>query len=146
MNDAVQQEIENELERAQTLKEKSDEFIDLAGGINNAERIRLEIERDIDIDSRRYVPLDDILYGEEVIRVEEELPALESAIHTLQSIAEGYVPAAEIVEKFQDAIEDLNRIEGTLEDVRAEDVIKASLEPYEYQDPYYDVEEEEEDE
>lgn len=129
MSDVTPQEIDDALERAQALKETADEFIDIAEDINNVERIRLEEERDIDIDSKRWVPLDDIPLGEEVLRVKDDQPNLDTAIQTLEDLAEGKIPAADVVEKFQEAVEDLNNIEGTLQDVGAEEVIKASQAP-----------------
>lgn len=126
MNDVTTQEIDDALDRAQTLKETAEEFIDIAEGINNAERIRLEEERDIDIDSSRWVSLDDIPLGEEVLRVRDDTPSLETAIQTLENLAEGKIPAANVIEKFQEAMEGLDTMEGTLQDVGAEEVIKAS--------------------
>ncbi|MGS6172406.1 hypothetical protein ACVGX7_17320 [Enterobacter hormaechei] len=131
MSEVTTQDIDDALERAQTLKDIAEEFVDIADGINNAERIRLEEERGIDIDSSRWVPLDDIPLGEEVLRVKDDTPGLESAIQTLENLAEGKIPAADIIEKFQEAMEDLETVEGTLQDVGAEEVIKASEAPYE---------------
>ncbi|AMJ70204.1 hypothetical protein AW879_09940 [Enterobacter cloacae] len=131
MSEVTTQDIDDALERAQTLKDIAEEFVDIADGINNAERIRLEEERGIDIDSSRWVPLDDIPLGEEVLRVKDDTPGLESAIQTLENLAEGKIPAADIIEKFQEAMEDLETVEGTLQDVGAEEVIKASQAPYE---------------
>lgn len=147
MSDVTPQEIDEALERAQELKEIADEFIDIAEGINNAERTRLEEERDIDIDSKRWVPLDDIPWGEEVLRVKDDQPNLDTVIQTLEDLAEGKIPAANVVEKFQEVVEDLNNIEGTLQDVGAEEVIKSSQVPddndfyYEQDDGEYSEEE-----
>ncbi|MEQ4510158.1 MAG: hypothetical protein ABN480_06090 [Dickeya sp.] len=127
MSDVTTQEIDDELEWAQALKETAEEFIDIADGINNAERIRLEEERGIDIDSTHWVSLEDIPLGEEVLRVKNDTPGLDIAIQTLEDLAEGKIPAAEVIEKFQEAMEDLDTVEGTLQDVGAEEVIKASL-------------------
>ncbi len=125
MSDITQHEIAEALDRAQALKEMSEEFIDIAGNINDAVESKLEEERGIEIDSNRWIPLDDIPFGEEVIRVKDELPNVEAAISTLEFIAEGKVSTAELGEKFQEVIDDLNNAEGTLQDVRAEDIIKA---------------------
>lgn len=127
MNDITAQEIDDALERAQKLRETSEEFIDIADGINNTARIKLEEERGIDIDSTRWVPLDDIPLGEEVFRVEDDLPSLDAVIQTLENLTEGKIPTAEVTEKFQMVIEELDTIESTLQDVGAEEVIKASL-------------------
>jgi len=131
MSEVTTQDIDDALERAQTLKDIAEEFVDIADGINNAERIKLEEERGIDIDSSRWVPLDDIPLGEEVLRVKDDTPGLESAIQTLENLAEGKIPAADIIEKFQEAMENLETVEGTLQDVGAEEVIKVSHAPYE---------------
>lgn len=126
MNDVTAQEIDDALERAQKLKETTEEFIDIADGINNAARIKLEEERGIDIDSTRWVPLDDIPLGEEVIRVKDDLPSLDVVIQTLENLTEGKIPTAEVTEKFQMVIEELDTVESTLQDVGAEEIIKAS--------------------
>ncbi|EKK5412366.1 hypothetical protein ACHEUP_07825 [Enterobacter cloacae] len=126
MSDVTTQDIDDALERAQELKETAEEFIDIADGINNAARIRLEDERDIDIDSSRTIPLDDIPLGEEALRVKEDMPGVDTAIQTLENLAEGKIPASEVSEKFQGAMEDLNVLDGTLQDVGAKDIIKAS--------------------
>ncbi|EPB6518434.1 hypothetical protein ACRRA1_001355 [Vibrio parahaemolyticus] len=126
MGNVTTQEIHDALEWAQTLKETSEQFIDIANGINNGERIRLEEERDIDIDSKRWVPLDDIPLGEEELRVKDDRPILDNAIQTLKDLVEGKTPASEITEKLEEAMEDLDAVEGTLQDVGAEEVIKAS--------------------
>lgn len=131
MSEVTTQDIDDALERAQTLKDIAEEFVDIADGINNAERIKLEEERGIDIDSSRWVPLDDIPLGEEVLRVKDDTPGLESAIQTLENLAEGKIPATDIIEKFQEAMENLETVEGTLQDVGAEEVIKVSHAPYE---------------
>ncbi len=110
MSDVTQQEIVEALERAQALKEMSEEFINVAGSINDAVESRLEEERGIDIDSNRWIPLDDIPYGEEVIRVKDELPNVESAISTLEFIAEGKVSTAELGEKFEEVNDDLDML------------------------------------
>ncbi|MFW9764902.1 hypothetical protein V3H19_10945 [Vibrio parahaemolyticus] len=120
------QEIHDALEWARTLKETAEEFIDIADGINNYERIRLEEERDIDIDSKRWVPLDDIPLGEEELRVKDDRPVLDNAIQALKDLAEGKTPASEVIEIFEEAMEDLDAVEGTLQDVGAEEVIKDS--------------------
>ncbi|MEQ9901747.1 hypothetical protein ABRP59_19220 [Pectobacterium punjabense] len=125
MSDITQQEIVEALDRAQALKEMSEEFINVAGNINDAVERKLEEERGIDIDSNRWIPLDDIPFGEEVIRVKDELPTVESAISTLEFIVEGKVSVTELGEKFQGVIDDLDNVEGTLQDVCAEDIIKA---------------------
>ncbi|EJS4060552.1 hypothetical protein KW539_13580 [Vibrio fluvialis] len=126
MSNVMTKEIADALEWAQELKETADEFIDIADGINNDERIRLEEERDIDIDSKRWVPLDEIPLGEEELRVRDDRPILDNAIQTLKDLAEGKTPASEITEKLEEAMEDLDAVEGTLQDVGAEEVIKAS--------------------
>ncbi|MCL6381554.1 hypothetical protein [Pectobacterium parmentieri] len=126
MSDVTTQEIDDALELAQTLKETAEEFIDIANGINNAERIRLEEERCIDIDSQRWVSLDDIPLGEEVLRVKDDMSGLNTTIQTLENLAEGKVPAADVNEKLQEAMEVLETVEGTLQEVRAKEVINAS--------------------
>ncbi|KFC84148.1 MULTISPECIES: hypothetical protein [Enterobacterales] len=126
MSDVTTQDIDDALERAQALKETAEEFIDIADGINNAARIRLEDERGIDIDSTRTIPLDDIPLGEEALRVKDDTPGVDTAIQTLEDLAEGKIPAAEVNEKFQEATEDLDTLDSTLQDVGAEEVIKAS--------------------
>lgn len=125
MKDVMTQEIDDALEWAEKLKETSDEFIDIADGINNAERIRLEAVRGIDIDSTRWVSLDDIPLGEEVLRVKEDTPNLDIAIQTLEDLAGGKILDTEFIEKFQEAIDDLKTFNDTLQDVGAEEVIKA---------------------
>ncbi|MTC43611.1 hypothetical protein [Providencia sp. wls1921] len=125
MKDVMTQEIDDALEWAEKLKEASDEFIGIADGINNAERIRLEEERGIDIDSTQWVSLDDIPLGEEVLRVKEDTPNLDIAIQTLEDLAGGKILDTEFIEKFQEAIDDLNTFNDTLQDVGAEEVIKA---------------------
>jgi hypothetical protein len=127
MNEVTTQEIDDALERALALKEVAEKFIDIADGINNAERIRLEEHRGIDIDSTRYISLDDIPLGEEVLRVEDDAPGLDKAIRILEDLAEGKIPAGDVIEKFQGVMEDLDSVEGTLQDVGAEEVIKASI-------------------
>ncbi|WP_031519947.1 hypothetical protein [Siccibacter colletis] len=126
MSDVTTQDIDDALERAQALKDTAEEFIDIADGINNAARIRLEDERGIDIDSTRTIPLDDIPLGEEALRVKEDTPGVDIAIQTLEDLAEGKIPTAEVNEKFQQATEDLDTLDSTLQDVGAEEVIKAS--------------------
>lgn len=126
-NDVTAQEIDDELERAQTLKETAEEFIDIADGINDDERIRLEEKRGIDIDSKSWVSLDDLPLGEEVLRVKDELPGLYTAIQTLEDLTEGKIPAAEVIEKLQGAMEGLDAVESTLQDVGAEDVMRAPI-------------------
>lgn len=125
MNDVTTQEIDEALELAQELKETAEEFIDIADSINNAERIRLEEKQGIDIDSARRVPLDDIPLGEELIRVEDDMPLLDIAIQNLEDLAEEKILSAEVIEKFQGVMEDLDIIKGTLKDVGAKEVIKA---------------------
>lgn len=125
MKDVMTQEIDDALEWAEKLKEASDEFIGIADGINNAERIRLEEERGIDIDSTQWVSLDDIPLGEEVLRVKEDTPNLDIAIQTLEDLAGGKILDTEFIEKFQEAIDDLNTFNDTLQDVGAKEVIKA---------------------
>ncbi len=142
MKEAMKQEIDDALEWAEKLKETSDEFIDIAEGINSAERIRLEEERGIDIDSTRWVSLDDIPLGEEVLRVKEDTPKLDIAIQTLEDLAGGKIIATEFIEKFQGAIDDLNIINDTLQDVGAEEVIKAYQESDD-DDFYYEEDDEE---
>ncbi|MCA5929952.1 hypothetical protein ABRP70_09240 [Pectobacterium odoriferum] len=144
MCDVTQQEIGDELERAQLLKQTAEEFIDIAEGINNTTRDRLEEERDIGPDSNRWVSLDDIPLGEEALRVKEEQSNIDTVIQLLEDIAEGKIPAADVVEKFQEVVEDLNSIEGTLQDVSAEEVIKASQKPND--DDFYHGHDEEFDE
>lgn len=126
MSDVTTQDIDDALERAQALKETAEEFIDIADGINNAARIRLEDERGIDIDSTRTIPLDDIPLGEEALRVKDDTPGVDTAIQTLEDLAEGKIPADEVNEKFQEATEDMDTLDSTLQDVGAEEVIKAS--------------------
>lgn len=127
MNNITQEIIEAALTRALIIQDTSEEFIEVASAINDFVRNKLEDERGIDIDSNRRIPLDDIPYGEEVIRVENELHNVNSAISHLEQIADGEIPAtAEFTEKFQEIIEDLDSAEGTLGDVCAEEIIKAS--------------------
>ncbi|XBS69182.1 hypothetical protein ABK905_22385 [Acerihabitans sp. KWT182] len=145
MTNITQQGIEDALERAESAKFLSDEFIDVAGPLNNAARTRLEDERGIDIDSKRWVSLDDIPLGEEVLRVEENQENLDAAISTLEQLADGKIPTDKIAAAFEDAIQDLETAEGTLEDVGAKDVIKAANAPDEDNDFYGEDEEEEED-
>ncbi len=126
MSNITAQDIDDALERAQSLKETAEEFIDIADGINNAARIRLEDERGIDIDSTRTIPLDDIPLGEEALRVKDDAPGVDAAIQMLEDLAEGKIPATEVNEKFQEAVGDLDTLDSTLQDVGAEEVIKAS--------------------
>lgn len=67
MSDVTMKEIDDALDRAQALKGIAEEFISIADAINNAERIRLEDVRGIDIDSKRWVPLEDYPLGEDVV-------------------------------------------------------------------------------
>lgn len=125
MCEITTQEIDDAVEWAQKLKETTEEFIDIADGINNAARNRLEDERGIDIDSTCRVPLDDIPLGEEELRAKDEIPSLKTAIRTLEDLSEDKIPATKVTEKFQEAIEVLHNVESTLQDVGAEEVIKA---------------------
>lgn len=143
MSNVTLQEIDNELERAQTLKETAEEFVDIAEGINYTARIRLEEERGIDIDSKRWVSLEDIPLGEEALRVKDDQPNIDSAIQILEDLVEGKIPATEVDEKFREALEDLNSAEDTLEDVGAEEVIKTYQEPDD--DDFYQVDDIEQD-
>lgn len=126
MCEITTQEIDDAVEWAQKLKETTEEFIDIADGINNAARNRLEDERGIDIDSTRWVPLDDIPLGEEELRAKDVIPSLKTAIRTLEDLSEGKIPATKVTEKYQEAIEVLHNVESTLQDVGAEEVIKAN--------------------
>lgn len=148
MSDVTTQDIDDALERAQSLKANAEEFIDIADDINNAACIRMEDERGIDIDSTRKIPLDDIPLGEEALRVKEDMPGVDTAVQILEDLAEGKIPATEVSEKFQEAMEDLDTLDSTLQDVGAEDVIKASQssdDDYDFQgdqdDEAYDDEE-----
>ncbi len=148
MSDVTTQDINDALERAQSLKANAEEFMDIADEINNAASIRMEEERGIDIDSTHKIPLDDIPLGEEALRVKEDMPGVDTAIQTLEDLAEGKIPATEVSEKFQEAMEDLDTLDSTLQDVGAEDVIKASQssdDDYDFQgdqdDETYDDEE-----
>lgn len=87
MSDVTMKEIDDALDRAQALKGIAEEFISIADAINNAERIRLEDVRGIDIDSKRWVPLEDYPLGEEVLRVKGDMPGLETAIQSLEDLA-----------------------------------------------------------
>ncbi|EFV42487.1 hypothetical protein HMPREF0864_00816 [Enterobacteriaceae bacterium 9_2_54FAA] len=144
MCDVTQQEVSDELERALLLKQTAEEYIDIAEGINNTVRDRLEEERDIGPDSNRWVSLDDIPFGEEALRVKSEQSNIDTSIQVLEDIADGKIPDADVVEKFQEVVEDLNNIEGTLQDVSAEEVIKASQAPND--DDFYHGHDEEFDE
>ncbi|MGX9308633.1 hypothetical protein [Pantoea ananatis] len=144
MCEVTQQEVSDELERALLLKQTAEEYIDIAEGINNTVRDRLEEERDIGPDSNRWVSLDDIPFGEEALRVKSEQPNIDTSIQVLEDIADGKIPEADVVEKFQEVVEDLNNIEGTLQDVSAEEVIKASQTPND--DDFYHGHDEEFDE
>lgn len=144
MCEVTQQEVSDELERALLLKQTAEEYIDIAEGINNTVRDRLEEERDIGPDSNRWVSLDDIPFGEEALRVKSEQPNIDTSIQVLEDIADGKIPEADVVEKFQEVVEDLNNIEGTLQDVSAEEAIKASQTPND--DDFYHGHDEEFDE
>ncbi|SVQ51212.1 Uncharacterised protein [Klebsiella pneumoniae] len=142
------QDINDALERAQSMKANAEEFLDIADDINNAACIRMEEERGSDIDSTHKISLDDIPLGEEALRVKEDMPGVDTAIQTLEDLAEGKIPATEVSEKFQEAMEDLDTLDSTLQDVGAEDVIKASQssdDDYDFQgdqdDETYDDEE-----
>ncbi len=126
MSDVTMKEIDDALDRAQALKGIAEEFISIADAINNAERIRLEDVRGIDIDSKRWVPLEDYPLGEEVLRVKGDMLGLETAIQSLEDLANAKNPDADVIEEFKDAMEDLDTIEDTLQDVGAEEVIKIS--------------------
>lgn len=126
MSDVPMKEIDDALDRAQALKGIAEEFISIADALNNAERIRLEDVRGIDIDSKRWIPLEDYPLGEEVLRVKEDMPGLETAIQSLEDLANAKNPDADVIEKFKGAMEDLDTIEDTLLDVGAEEVIKIS--------------------
>ncbi|HFT4458625.1 TPA: hypothetical protein ACHT7G_005050 [Klebsiella pneumoniae] len=126
MSDVTMKEIDDALDRAQALKGIAEEFISIADALNNAERIRLEDVRGIDIDSKRWIPLEDYPLGEEVLRVKEDMPGLETAIQSLEDLANAKNPDADVIEKFKGAMEDLDTIEDTLLDVGAEEVIKIS--------------------
>ena len=80
--------------------------------------------------------------------MKEDMPGVDTAIQTLEDLAEGKIPATEVSEKFQEAMEDLDTLDSTLQDVGAEDVIKASQssdDDYDFQgdqdDETYDDEE-----
>lgn len=126
MSDVPMKEIDDALDRAQALKGIAEEFISIADALNNAERIRLEDVRGIDIDSKRWIPLEDYPLGEEVLRVKEDMPGLDTAIQSLEDLANAKNPDADVIEKFKGAMEDLDTIEDTLLDVGAEEVIKIS--------------------
>ncbi|HCD4626611.1 TPA: hypothetical protein ACF292_002202 [Klebsiella pneumoniae] len=143
MSDVTTQDIDDALERAQSLKANAEEFMDIADGINNAACIRMEDER-----GTCKIPLDDIPLGEEALRVKEDMPGVDTAIQILEDLAEGKIPATEVSEKLQEAMEDLDTLDSTLQDVGAEDVIKASQssdDDYDFQgdqdDETYDDEE-----
>ncbi|EPF6130404.1 hypothetical protein KQ284_11975 [Klebsiella pneumoniae] len=143
MSDVTTQDIDDALERAQSLKANAEEFMDIADDINNAACIRMEDER-----GTRKIPLDDIPLGEEALRVKEDMPGVDTAIQILEDLAEGKIPTTEVSEKFQEAMEDLDTLDSTLQDVGAEDVIKASQssdDDYDFQgdqdDETYDDEE-----
>ncbi len=120
MSQVNQEEIDEALERAETIKEQAEEYIGVAGRINNETEMRLQEKRDAN-----YIPLDDIPYGEEVLRVESELTNVDAAISTLEKLSNGEIPADEIAEAFHEAIVDLENAEDTLEDVGAEETLKA---------------------
>lgn len=143
MSEVTMEEIGDALERAEGLKAIAEEYIDVAGGINYDARIRLEDELDIDIGSTRSIPLDDIPYGEEELRVKEDTPGVEIAIQTLEDLAEGKIPSADVNEKFQEALEDLDALDSTLQDVGAEELIKASQSSNDDNDFYGDQDDEE---
>jgi len=129
MSDVTQVEIEEALTRAQAIKDILEKFIDVADSINQSERIKLEEERDIDIDSKRYVPLDDLSHGEGVIRAKEELLNVDAAITTLQQLKDNKISDAEINDKFQEIVEFLESAENTRDDISAEKIIKKANPP-----------------
>lgn len=54
------------------------------------------------------------------------MPGLETAIQSLEDFTNAKNPDADVIEEFKDAMEDLDTIEDTLQDVGAEEVIKIS--------------------
>lgn len=64
----------------------------------------------------RRLSLDDMPFGEELIRTRELPNSLNDAIETLERIAEGRVPSADVPQVFQGVLEAIEGAQDTLDD------------------------------
>lgn len=101
-----QEEIQDLLEQGQELLEK------LAHYRREASRIDDQVINSTD----HYVPLDDLPYGEELIRTEDLPNQVQEAINKLEVISEGHLAPEAVAEDFKDAEEAIQIAQDTLDD------------------------------
>ncbi|TNV04401.1 MULTISPECIES: hypothetical protein [Providencia] len=140
MNDI--DEVNELFERAEDMKERVENYISVTDGLNRAQTIQLEDERGIDIDSRRWISIDDIDYGEENLRVKEEVPNVDSAIGILDEIIKGEV-SDDLDGHLREVRELLDSVESTLDECNESSLMNDDEVSDDY---YYENENEDEDE
>ena len=103
----TEEEVENLLHSAYDLKEKIINYQKVASGIDNKYR-RMNEDRNIS--------LDDLPYGEELIRIADLPDDIDKAIEILLAIISNKVSPERSVELFEEAEDILEEARSTLED------------------------------
>ncbi len=119
-------EVNDTIEEAQVLKDKIRNYQTVAGLIDDAVKDK----------SENYVPLDNLPYGEERIRLRDVPETLDHAIELLQSTMERKLTTEEVANNFAEAteiIEDANSIMRDCTPLPSEDDNE-----YQYQEVYDD--------
>ena len=88
----------------------------LLGNLINYRQEASRIDAKVENSTDDYVPLDNLPYGEELIRTKALPEEVKKTIQILEDISDGYVQPNEITSLFQKAEETIEEARGTLED------------------------------
>ncbi|WP_346397448.1 hypothetical protein [Pseudomonas syringae] len=106
--ESMKEEIKELVDRGQEIKEKVEDYRDEAISIDTDYKNRNQ--------ERNYIPLDDLPYGEEIIRTEGLSAEIEESLHALESIDFDNQSVTTVVEAIEDARRIIQNADETLED------------------------------
>lgn len=100
------------IEKAEEVADEAEHYLEVATAVDNAKKAR---------DPRNYVPLDDLPYGEERIRLDgapERMRSLADHLRTLTLDIER-IPLGELAKILEEAREDIDEVKSTIDDCTA---------------------------
>lgn len=120
--ESIKEEIDELLNRGEEVKEKVEDYLDEAISIDEDYKNRHQ--------DRNYIPLDDLPYGEEILRTERLPEEIGEVIEALEKIDFDKQSVTVVLETIEEARRVIENADSTVDDC-------TSLPPKEEEQPYY---------